>query len=145
MHWSKARMTSLVYPIVACVALVSATLFAGCGGGGGGGNNSTTSTPTPGTNRSATVNVVGMSFGNPMTVASGTSVTWVNQSGAPHNVIWDSRSPSNSPDPGANIATFAGGATSSAWVAPTVTTSTEYDYHCGIHGPMMSGKITVTP
>jgi len=88
---------------------------------------------------------MGFSFAGPITVKSGTSVTWHNQSAGPHNVIWDGFTPNTSTSPGANIGTFSAGATSSAWVAPTVTTNTTYNYHCGIHGPTMAGVVIVTP
>jgi plastocyanin len=78
-------------------------------------------------------------------VSSGTTVEWVNQSGVSHSVVWDTHSPSTSPSPGANLPVFASGTTSQPWIAPTVTTNTVYNYHCGIHGLMMSGMITVTP
>ena len=86
-----------------------------------------------------------MNFGSPITVKAGTVVRWQNTSGAPHDVVWDAFNPSTQPAPGANIPIFNGGTTSQPWTAPTVTANTTYDYHCSIHGLMMSGKITVTP
>ena len=163
----KMRPVSLLWllPIIA-----SGVIYVGCGGSDD--SSSTSASPSPSPTLAASpspspevspspvispspvvspspttvsITVVGMNFGSPITVKSGTAVTWQNASGLPHNVIWDSRSPDTSTAPGANIPTFNGGANSQPWVAPTVTTNTTYDYHCGIHGPMMSGQITVTP
>lgn len=169
---SMQRRTGIIWTVSLFLIVSSATAFAGCGGGDSDSGPSATPTPTPTatatatptptpvatatptptptptatpTPATATVTVVGLSFGSPITVKSGTTVRWNNTSGAPHNVIWDARNPTSSPEPGANIPTFGGGATSDAWVAPTVTANTTYDYHCGIHGLMMSGQITVTP
>jgi plastocyanin len=130
------------------VAVLLLAVIWGCGGGGsssGGSNNnpggSTTRSIAAKGNASAPT---GFTFDSPITVKSGTTVKWVNQSAGPHNIVWDS-APAGAPSPGAGIGTFAAGATSDAWVAPTVTADTTYPYHCGIHGPMMSGTIVVTP
>lgn len=137
------------------MAGVVTACIAGCGGGGSSsgytmGGGTTGGTTGGGLTASiATVNnssaPMGFSFTSPVTVKSGTSVTWVNQSSAPHSIVWDAQSPSASPAPGAGIGVFSPGATSSAWIAPTVTVSTTYNYHCGIHGPTMAGQVTVTP
>jgi plastocyanin len=88
---------------------------------------------------------VGLSFGNPITVSPGTSVIWKNQSDVMHSVVWDSHAPDSSPGPGNDIPPFLAGGASLEWIAPAVTTSTTYNYHCGIHGTMMSGQIIVNP
>ena len=112
----------------------------------------TTATTTAGTTggvpltRSISVTTNGgFRFETPVTVQSGTTVTWSNQTGAPHNIVWTTVTPSSSPAPGSGIATFSPGTNSAPWVAPTVTTATTYHYFCGIHGPGMAGDITVNP
>ena len=87
----------------------------------------------------------GFAFESPVTVKAGTVVTWSNQSGAPHSVIWDTPTPSSAPAPGPNIPIFNSGSTSTPWTVPTVTSNTTYGYFCGIHGRGMSGQINVTP
>lgn len=67
-----------------------------------------------------------------MTVAAGATVTWMNETGVTHNVTFDS------PGSPANVPSFASGAQSV--VFPVKGT---YAYHCAIHGPSMSGSITV--
>jgi plastocyanin len=88
---------------------------------------------------------MGFAFQSPVTVKSGTIVKWINQSTAPHSIVWDGFAPATSPAPGAGLAAFAAGTTSGTWTAPAVSVSTTYNYHCGIHGPTMSGVIMVNP
>jgi plastocyanin len=167
-------MKSIPLAIYVAVPTAAAVLFIawGCGGGGGGGSTSSTPTPTPiPTNSSSStpspspsttpssyvINVVPdaavsppYAFATPVTVQSGTSVTWNNETVAPHNITWVSTSPSSSPGPGADIdpngfgGTGASSQMSSAWIAPTVTQATTYSYRCTFHSDMF-GSITVTP
>ena len=88
---------------------------------------------------------MGFSFNSPVAAHSGDSVSWHNQSTAPHGITWDGWTPIASPAPGANIAVFAAGSTSGTWTAPTVTTMTTYNYHCTVHGVTMAGVINVSP
>jgi plastocyanin len=130
------------------VAVLLLAVIWGCGGGGsssGGSDNSSGSTTRNVATTGNASSPTGFSFESPVTVKSGTIVKWVNQSSAPHSVVWDAQTPSSAAAPGAGIGTFGAGATSDAWVAPTVSANTTYAYHCGIHGPMMSGDIVVTP
>lgn len=136
----------------ASCALAIGILAAGCGGGnggssyssgggsGGGGNGATAIKVT-----ASNANPTGFAFASPTTVSSGAKVDWVNQTGAPHGITWDSQSPNTSPAPPANVATFAAGTTSATATMPIVTTQTTYNYHCTIHGPQMSGQIIVNP
>lgn len=67
-----------------------------------------------------------------MTVAVGSTVTWMNTTGVTHNVTFDTQgSPSNIPS-------FASGAQTA-----TFPTKGTFAYHCTIHGASMSGTITV--
>ena len=129
------------------VATLLLAVIWGCGGGGSNSNGSNSGGTTT-RSIAATGNAsasTGFAFASPVTVKSGTTVKWTNQSSAPHSIVWDAPTPSSAPSPGAGIGTFSAGATSDAWVAPSVSANTTYPYHCGIHGPMMSGTIIVTP
>jgi len=160
--------------VTAVVVLAVGYGMFGCGGEGGstssgtqGTTGSTTGTTTSGTTgtttagstgtttsgpTTASVSVInnasapmGFSFQSPVTVASGTQVTWNNTSAAPHGITWDTWTPAAQPAPGSDVAIFNAGATSAAWTAPTVTASTTYNYHCTVHGATMNGQIVVTP
>ena len=139
---------------IAILAMAAGLVIAvyGCGGSSGGGGNSGPgsgggATPTnvsiPAVNNASAP--MGYSFNSPISVKSGDTVTWVNQSTAPHGITWDSQTPSTSPAPGANIPVFSAGTSSATWTVPTVTTATTYNYHCTVHGPTMPGVINVTP
>lgn len=67
-----------------------------------------------------------------MTVAVGSTVTWMNTTGVTHNVTFDT------PGSPASIASFASGAKTA-----TFPTKGTFAYHCTIHGASMSGTITV--
>lgn len=67
-----------------------------------------------------------------MTVAVGSTVTWMNTSGTSHNVTFDT------PGSPANIPSFAAGAETT-----TFPSRGTFAYHCTIHGARMSGTITV--
>jgi plastocyanin len=69
-----------------------------------------------------------------LTVARGATVTWVNNSGVTHNVTFDTPGPVT----GGNISDFSGGTQSRTF--PTAGT---YHFICSIHGPTMSGTLTV--
>jgi len=67
-----------------------------------------------------------------LTVAPGTTVTWTWNASVDHNVTWDGAGqPAPSP-------TQSSGSYSRAFA-----TAGTFDYHCSIHGPAMSGTITV--
>lgn len=68
-----------------------------------------------------------------MSIKVGTTVTWTNNTGAPHTVTSDSG------DPASFNGSVGGGATFSF----TFTTPGTYQYHCNIH-PYMAATITVT-
>ena len=128
--------------LLAVIALF--TLIGGCGSGGYGGGSGTPLTAKISVDTDATA-PMGFSFKSPVTVASGTIVTWHNESTSPHSIVWDSVSPASSPGPGANLGAFSAGADSATWTAPMVVASTTYNYHCGIHGSTMAGQVIVTP
>lgn len=67
-----------------------------------------------------------------MTVAVGSAVTWINDTGVTHNVTFDT------PGSPADIPSFKSGAQNA-----TFPTKGTFAYHCTIHGKSMSGTITV--
>jgi plastocyanin len=80
-------------------------------------------------------------FPTSRSVAAGTTVTWENDIGAPHNVTWD--------DAAGRAAAGAGDGTgdildASATHMRKFTTAGTYGFHCTIH-PGMIGTLTVTP
>jgi len=69
-----------------------------------------------------------------VTVRAGESVTWNWVSGF-HSVVSDSMPKAWADSP----------AQASGQFTATFSTAGSYDYHCGIHGTMMTGTIVVTP
>ena len=78
-----------------------------------------------------TINIQGFAF-NPatVTVSKGTTVTWVNDDSAPHQIMSDDSSFQSSPLSNGNS------------YSHTFTTAGSYAYHCAIH-PSMTGTIVV--
>ena len=111
------------YFVAAGVVAMAATMA--CSGGGYGSNN-VTNPPPP-----ASVTVANNTFtGGTQTVAVGTTVTWTWAQGAVnHNVTFDDGNKSSTQNAGTYTRKF--------------TTAGTYPYHCTIHGPAMSGTITV--
>lgn len=67
-----------------------------------------------------------------LTVAPGTTVTWTWNGAIDHNVTWDGAGvPAPSPTQ------------SSGTYSRSFATAGTFDYFCSIHGPVMSGTITV--
>ncbi len=67
-----------------------------------------------------------------MTIAVGSAVTWINDTGVTHNVTFDT------PGAPADIPSFKSGAQNA-----TFPSKGTFAYHCTIHGKSMSGTITV--
>ncbi|HEU4564184.1 MAG TPA: plastocyanin/azurin family copper-binding protein [Gemmatimonadaceae bacterium] len=132
-HWSLA-MLLLAGSLAACGGSYSTGPGGSNGGtggttGGGGGYNP----PGEGGGNSGpnTVTVANNSFSpSRITVAKGTTVTWQWSAGAvTHNVTFDDGAKSASMSSGSYTRTF--------------TTAGSFPYHCTIHGPAMSGTVTV--
>ena len=99
------------------------------------GPGTTTATPVPGGN---TVTIQNFAFSPPtMTVSQGTTVTWVNQDSAAHQIINDA-SGSNAEGAIFKSPIIPQGASYSFMFTIPGT----YPYHCTIH-PSMKGTITV--
>jgi plastocyanin len=100
--------------------------LAGCGGDGG----DTTGPPPTGSGN--TVSVRNNSFSPAsLSVAAGTTVTWQwVQGAATHNVTFDDGTKSGNQSEGTFARAFPSAGT--------------FPYHCTIHGPSMSGTVTVT-
>jgi amicyanin len=99
------------------------------------GSTTTPQTPVPG---GTTVTIQNFAFSPPtMTISQGTTVTWMNQDTAPHQVVNDA---SGSNAEGAIFKSPVipqGGSYSFTFNIPGT-----YPYHCSIH-PTMKGTITV--
>lgn len=115
--------------------ITSLAALAACGGsaGGDGGGVVPPTQPTP-TVPTATTAVAmrGSAFVPPaILVASGATVTFTNEDGINHNVIFDAAGVGTIPN-------FSGGTRSITMPAATGT----YTYHCSLHGGM-SGSVKV--
>ena len=113
--------------VIALAALVSA-----CGS-----SYSSPSSPTPTTNSGSTITLNGgvsglttAAFGtNPLTVATGTTITWTNHDTIAHTTT-------------SNVGTWNSNLAAGASFNFTFTTPGTYPYHCTVH-PNMVGTITV--
>ncbi len=127
----------LIYLVVGAVIygaiyfiFINFTNKGGYGGAGSTGSTSTTQSQAVATN---VVSIKDMAFSpSAITVKKGSTVTWTNQDGAPHNVIeTDGRAGANSP-------TLEQGQSYSFTFSETGT----FHYHCSIHG--FAGTVEVT-
>jgi len=117
----------------ACVImLVFSCLFAGCTSAQSPPSTTqATQAPAGGSNHIAIKN---FAFSPAtLTIKTGTTVTWTNQDGAPHQI---------SSDPGAPVAFNSESLANGASYQFTFTQAGTYDYHCTIH-PAMKGTIIV--
>ncbi|MFA4850426.1 MAG: cupredoxin family copper-binding protein [Methanoregula sp.] len=69
----------------------------------------------------------------PLTVKSGTTVTWTNQDSAPHTIVSDTGSP---------VSIVSDSLSTGASFTFTFTQPGTYTYHCSIH-PSMKGTVIV--
>jgi len=134
----------------AAVALIVAAVT-GCGGaggaavtgpgggtntGGGGNNNSSCGTNTICMSFSSTDAYSGTGTGSftptSLTVTAGSTVSFTNNSGVAHNVVFDANAPA-----GGDI-----GVISTGTQTRTFTTAGTYPFHCAIHEGM-TGMVTV--
>ncbi|HEY5023084.1 MAG TPA: plastocyanin/azurin family copper-binding protein [Gemmatimonadaceae bacterium] len=117
-------------------ALILAVGVLSCGGGGG------TITPPP----MCAANTICLEsqtfFPASLSVAAGTTVTFENDSGIFHNVVWN--------DAAGVAAAGAGDGTGDIGDATAThtrkfTTAGTYGFHCTVHFATMTGTLTVTP
>lgn len=116
---------------------VAVGAVASCGGGGG---TITGVTPGPSTCTGGTFCMGSANFiPTSANAAVGATVTWVNNSGVDHNVIFDNPAAAQGVGGGAsgNIGTISSGSQSRMFTTAGVIT-----FHCTIH-PGMSGSLTV--
>jgi plastocyanin len=115
---------------LAALVLTSAAIVLSCSKGG-----SYSSTPPAPIPTGSAIIMSGMSFSPASkTVAKGTVVKWTNNDSYAHTVTSNDGKTFDS----GNI---AGGASYSY----TATTAGTFDYHCTIHGLVMSGTLIVSP
>jgi len=128
-------MTTSFQIVLLSLILIPLAVIAGCSSPQATSSAQATVTPGLPSPVSNTVTIKDFDF-NPssLTVASGTTVTWVNQGSAPHTVTSDQSSPiqfgSNNPLTNGQTYSF------------TFATPGTYPYHCSIH-PSMVGTIIV--
>jgi plastocyanin len=118
-------------------ALILAVGVLSCGGGG-----DTMVTPPP----TCAANTICLEsstfFPSTLSVAAGTTVTFENDIGIFHNVLWD--------DAAGRAAAGAGDGTgdigdASATHTRKFVTAGTYGFHCTVHPATMTGTLTVTP
>jgi plastocyanin len=110
---------------------------ASCGGGGGAitGTSGGPLTCTGGQFCMGSANF----FPTSATASVGATVTWVNDSGVEHNVVFDNPAAAHAVGTGSSgdIGTISSGSQSRTFSTPAV-----YTFHCTIH-PGMNGSLTV--
>lgn len=122
----------LALGVVSCGGGGSTTGTGGGGGGGGGGGNCPTGT--------FCMNISSFSP-TTLTAAVGATVTWQNDSGIGHNVVWDNataQAAAAAGDGTGNMASFATGTSHTRMF----NTAGSYGFHCTIH-PGMTATLTV--
>ena len=121
-----------------CGALIFAVVMASCGGGSSGG---VVTGPPPPTCPANTFCLLSSSFSpKSLTVAVGTVVSWENDLGVTHNVIWDDvagKTAATAGDGSGDIGNFSSGTHTRA-----MATAGTYGFHCTIHIGM-NGTVTV--
>jgi hypothetical protein len=116
--------------------LVLALTAVSCGGGDGGVSPPPPPPPPPPPTCPANTFCMGASNFSPTTrtVAGGTTVTWQNQSGVGHNVIWDNAAGRNAAlagDGTGDLGEFSSGSHTRLFNAAGT-----YGFHCTIHAGM---------
>lgn len=131
-------MTSSAVRLAAAAAMT--LLLAACGGSSGGGSASPTATTSETTGASASssaaagaqITIAGFSFGGPLTVKAGQTVSVKNSDSVAHTVTADDGTSFDASVDANATATFT---------APSKPGT--YKYHCTIH-PQMHGTLVVT-
>jgi hypothetical protein len=124
-------------------ALIVAIVLASCGGGGGGDGGIVNPPPPPPTCPGNTFCLQSSSFSpKTLTVAAGSVVSWVNDLGIQHDVIWDTaagRAAATAGDGAGDMGVFTAGTHTRK-----MATAGTFAFHCTVH-PGMNATITVTP
>jgi plastocyanin len=120
----------LVFSAGCAILLVFACMAAGC--------TSSQTTPAPSAQpvspAGTSITMKNFAFDPPvLTVKPGTAVTWVNQDGALHTIVFDAGAPASF-----SSESLSTGASTSF----TFTQAGTYAYHCSIH-PSMKGTVVV--
>ena len=131
-----ARCTTAPAAAVAAAALLLSTLLSACGGSSGPGPADTASTAAASSTGTPVdkgiITISDFSFGAPITVRPGATVTVVNKDSVPHDVVSDDRTSFSTPHVSKGAVTFT---------APSTPGS--YPFHCSIH-PDMHGTLIVS-
>jgi plastocyanin len=77
-----------------------------------------------------------------LSVPAGTTVTWKNDTGVPHNVLWNDAAGRSAAGAGDGTGDIAD---ASATHTRKFVTAGTYGFHCSIHAPGMTGTLTVNP
>jgi plastocyanin len=124
-------LSTLIGALILVIGVVS------CGGGG-----DSTGTPPPPTCSANTICLESSSFfPTTLSVAAGTTVTFENDLGLFHNVLWDTAAGSAAAGAGDGTGDIAD---ATATHTRKFTTAGTYGFHCNVH-PGMNGTLTVTP
>ena len=126
-----------------CSAFALVVVAASCGGGGSAAGPPPPPPPPP--PPSCPANTFCATTSNKfspttLTVPTGTTVTWQNDTGVTHNVVWDDANGQNAAAAGdgtGNIGSFSTGSHTRM-----MTTAGTFGFHCTIH-PGMNGSLTV--
>jgi hypothetical protein len=120
-------------------ALILAIGVASCGGGG---DSTITPPPPPPDCPAGTFCMTSTTFTpTTRTVTVGSTVTWQNDSGVIHNVVWDDatgRAAAQAGDATGDMPQFGSGSHTRLF-----NTAGTYKFHCTIHSPGMTGTLTV--
>lgn len=113
---------------------------------GGGGDNSVTPPPPPPPPPACPANtfcLLASTFSpTTLSVPAGTTVTWKNDTGVPHNVLWNDAAGRSAAGAGDGTGDIAD---ASATHTRKFVTAGTYGFHCSIHAPGMTGTLTVNP
>jgi plastocyanin len=133
-YGSMAKHSPLVLCSFCIALLILACVAAGCSSNQTPPALAATTAPQASTMGGTSITIKNFAFDpTPLTVKTGTVVTWVNQDGAPHIVVSDTGSPT---------AFSSDSLSTGASYKFTFTQPGTYTYHCSIH-PSMKGTIIV--
>src|SRR3954469_19408881 len=124
-------------------ALIVAVIMSSCGGGGGDGGIVNPPPPPPPTCPTNTFCLGSQQFSpRTLSVPAGTTVSWKNDLGIQHNVIWDTDAGRASATPGDGSGDM--GIFTTGTHTRKMATAGTFVFHCTVHAGM-NATVTVTP